>query len=168
MPYFHDQEPLTEAQILDWAKRHYDRTGQWPTRDSGVIPEAPHETWKRINDALIKGTRLLPGGSSLARLLAKHFGVRNRKALPPFDVETILQWADGYYARHDRWPTCWSGKIEDAPGETWLAVDAAFKQGGRGLAGCGYRSLGHLLDERRGKLQRRGNRPAVRVLSAAS
>jgi hypothetical protein len=50
-----------------------------------------------------------------------------------------------------------------APEESWQAVDAAFKAKGRGLAESGYRSLSHLLDERRGKLRRHGNRPAERV-----
>src|SRR5256885_11304471 len=56
-------------------------------------------------------------------------------------IETILVWADRYFERHGRWPTCWSGKIGDAPDETWTAVDSAFKAGGRGLADSGYRSL---------------------------
>ena len=120
--------------------------------------------WSRIDDALIVGNRSLPGGSSLARLLAEYRGVRNRKALPTYDVETLLRWADHHYERHGRWPSVWSGAIEAAPDETWNAVDSALKAAGRGLAGCGYRSLAHLLDERRGALRRHGNRPAEHVL----
>ncbi len=144
-----DKERLTEEQILAWADAHYARTGQWPTSNSGEVQEAPQETWKRIDYALIQGNRSLPNGSSLARLLASHRGVRNRKALPPFDIEQILQWADRHYERHGRWPTCWSGRIDDVDSETWNAVDSAFKQGGRGLAASGYHSLAHLLDARR-------------------
>jgi len=40
-----------------------------------------------------------------------------------------------YRDRHGRWPTLWRGAIEDAPGETWAAADAALKRGGRGLPG---------------------------------
>ena len=80
--------------------------------------------------------------------------------MPPFFVEKLLQWADLHYERHGRWPTCWTGEIEDAPGETWLAVDTAFKIGGRGLSNCAYRSLSHFLDERMGKLKCRGSRPS--------
>jgi len=35
---------LTEEQILAWADSHHDRTGSWPRKDSGPIPEAPGET----------------------------------------------------------------------------------------------------------------------------
>ena len=163
VPNLLDQAHLTIEQILAWADAHYTRTGHWPTRDAGEIPEAPHEDWKRINDALINGHRSLSGGSSLPRLLADQRGVRNQKALSHFAIETILCWADRHYERHGRWPNCWSGKIEDAPGETWSAVDSGFKSGGRGLEGCGYRSLAHLLDESRGTLRRHGNRPAERI-----
>jgi hypothetical protein len=158
------QEALTVEQILTWADAHYARTGCWPISTTGDISEAPHENWGRIDYSLIQGNRSLPGGSSIAKLLAEHRGVRNRKALPPLDIEQLLVWADRHYERHGRWPTIWSGKIEDVQDESWTAVDASFKAGGRGLAGCGYRSLAHLLDERRGKLRRRGNRPAERDL----
>src|SRR5262249_31947793 len=41
-----DLRPLTEAQILAWADAHYQRTGRWPRRTDGPIPDAPGETWK--------------------------------------------------------------------------------------------------------------------------
>lgn len=165
--YYLDQEALTIEQILQWADAHHLRTGKWPTRNSGDIPEAPQENWSRIDNALVVGNRTLSAGSSLVRLLAERRGMRNRKALPAFKIEQLLLWADRHYERHARWPSLWSGEIEDAPGETWNAVDSAFKVGGRGMAGCGYRSLAHLLDEQRGKLRRRGNKPAERVLPDA-
>jgi len=100
--------------------------------------------------------------------LAVRRGVRNLKALEHLSIDTILIWVDRHYDCHGRWPTCWSGKVEDAPGETWSAVDSAFKRRARGLAECGYRSLAHLLDERRGKLKRRGGLPAERVPHATA
>jgi len=36
----HDLPPLTEEQILAWADEHHQRTGEWPNRDSGEIPNA--------------------------------------------------------------------------------------------------------------------------------
>ena len=149
VPNIHDQSPLTEEQILAWADLHVVRTGRWPTRTSGADVDAPGENWKNFNYALIRGNRTLTSGSSLARLLAKHRGVRNRRALPPFDVETLLRWADSHRQRTGRWPPVWSGPIVDEPTESWAAVDSAFKQGSRGLANTGYRSLAHLLDNRR-------------------
>jgi hypothetical protein len=43
-----------------------------------------------VNNALSFG---LPGGSSLARLLARERGVRNRCGLPPLTEAAILRWA---------------------------------------------------------------------------
>ena len=65
-----DRLPLTEDQILAWADAHYQRTGLWPTPDSGWIVEAPGEAWNRVNQALERGKRGLAGRSSLPRLLA--------------------------------------------------------------------------------------------------
>src|SRR5262249_38567069 len=36
---------LTTQQILAWADAHHQCTGDWPTRDSGTVVEAPGETW---------------------------------------------------------------------------------------------------------------------------
>ncbi len=56
---------LTYRQIRTWAEAHRRRTGQWPPVRSEPIPEAPCETWVAIDIALRRGTRGLPGGSSL-------------------------------------------------------------------------------------------------------
>jgi hypothetical protein len=63
--------PLSYPEIVRWVHAHYRRTGEWPERYSGRIPDALGETWLRVDDALQQGTRGLPGGSSLDRLLAK-------------------------------------------------------------------------------------------------
>ena len=62
--------PLTVEQILAWADAYRARTGRWPTARSGPVPEAPGETWSGIDRGLRVGGRGLPGGYSLARLLA--------------------------------------------------------------------------------------------------
>jgi hypothetical protein len=69
---------LSVTLILAWVDGHCRRTGQWPKRGCGAILEAPGETWNAIDQALQKGHRGLPGGSSLAQLLAEHRGVRRR------------------------------------------------------------------------------------------
>src|SRR5262249_33898670 len=66
--------PLTEGQVLAWADVHFHRTGRWPKYDSGPIPEAPGETWQRVDRALREGERGLPGESWVARLLAERRG----------------------------------------------------------------------------------------------
>jgi hypothetical protein len=70
--------PLTAEQILAWADAHRGRTGSWPGVLSGPIPEAPGENWWAVNLALHSGLRGLPGGDSLARLLARHGRRRKR------------------------------------------------------------------------------------------
>ncbi len=57
---------LSLLQILAWADAHRARCGKWPGPYSGAIPEAPGETWCAVNHALLRGTRGLPGGLSLA------------------------------------------------------------------------------------------------------
>jgi hypothetical protein len=139
---------LTVNQILGWTDAHQQRTGAWPTSESGAIQDAPGETWKAIDHALRLGMRSLKGGSSLARLLAQRRGVRNIQALPPLTVKKILTWADTYYRQHQAWPTSKSGPIAKAPGETWSGVNAALRSGRRGFPGGS--SLARLLAKYRG------------------
>ena len=87
-----------------------------------------------VEMALKMGRRGLPGGSSLARLLAKHRAVRNHKALPAFRIKVILSWARSHRKQIGRWPTNLSGPI-DATGETWAKVDTSLRVGTRGLLG---------------------------------
>jgi hypothetical protein len=127
--------PFTVRQILTWADAHFARTGRWPTRHSGPVSEALGETWAAVDAALINKCRHLTVGYSLAQLLAKHRGVRNRKALPRLRPKQILAWADDHHARTGQWPREKSGAIESAPGETWAGVNAALREGLRGLPG---------------------------------
>jgi hypothetical protein len=61
---------LSAAQIIAWAKEYLARTGKWPKHSSGPVADSQGETWCGINNALRRGDRGLPGGSSVARLLA--------------------------------------------------------------------------------------------------
>ncbi|MFL5245644.1 MAG: hypothetical protein ACJ8FY_26405 [Gemmataceae bacterium] len=135
---------FTIAQILEWADAFHARTGQWPNQDSGPIQEAPEETWKAVEMALIKGRRGLTGKSSLARLRAAERGVRNRMALPRLTRKQILTWAVAHRQLMGEWPTRKSGPIVEAPEETWLAIDDGLRDGCRGLRGGS--SLARLLD----------------------
>ncbi|MEX0612898.1 MAG: hypothetical protein WD229_12330, partial [Pirellulales bacterium] len=136
------------AQILAWADAHHARTGRWPLAAWGYIPGATGEKWSRVDGALRNGLRGLPGGSSLARLLAEQRGKRNPRQLPPHTIKQILAWADAHHARTGRWPRLDSGPIAEAPGETWMAVAAALSTGSRGLPGGS--TLRRLLARRRG------------------
>ena len=127
--------PLRVEEILNWADAWHDRAGSWPRKASGAVGVGVSETWLGVEQALRAGRRGLPGGSSLARLLAQHRGVRNKKALPPLRVEEILRWADAWYSRTGRWPRSKSGTVAKGVSETWLAVDSALHEGLRGLPG---------------------------------
>lgn len=141
---------LTEDQILAWADAYHDLNGRWPRKDSGAVPGSFVERWSAISVALQKGHRGLPGSSSLARLLATRRGVRNKKGLPHLRVPQILQWADAFHRRTGAWPQPKTSpsSIPDTHGETWLAVDSAFRSGIRGLPGGS--SLPQVLAEHRG------------------
>ena len=141
--------PLTAEQILAWADAFHQQAGKWPTENSGAIPDSGGETWHGVDTALRKGTRGLPGGSSLPRLLADERAVRNKTNLPDLTVPTILSWADEHFRRTGDWPTVRSGPIHAAPGETWAGVDAALTRGKRGLPGG--TTLARLLTEERGR-----------------
>ena len=128
-----NRQPLTVEQILRWADAHRDRTGSWPTEDSGPVCEAPQENWRKLNAALRLGARSLPAGRSLGRLLAEERGARNRTSLPPLTVEQILRWAEAYRRRTGRWPGRTSGPVPEAPAENWAALTLALRNGYRGL-----------------------------------
>jgi hypothetical protein len=139
---------LQVPQILSWADAHHRRTGKWPVVKSGPVTGAPEESWANVDQALRKGVRGLPGGSSLTRLLGEHRSTRNVGALPGLERDRILAWADAHRARTGRWPMRGSGSIVEAPGETWQGVDWALRMGYRGLPADS--SVARLLSEHRG------------------
>ena len=143
--------PLTIGQILDWADEHHERTGRWPTTDSGRIRNVD-EIWSGINAALGQRRRGLKNGpKTLAQLLAKHRGrpYHKRRTLngprPKLVIAKIIRWARAHHGRKRRWPTAHSGRIFETKDDTWGAVNIALLHGGRGLDGGS--SLSHLLDE---------------------
>jgi hypothetical protein len=145
---------LTEELILKWMDEHHQRTGAWPMHTSGTIPDSGGETWRIVESALSSGTRGMPGGSSVAKFLTVHRGVRNRLYPPKLTEEQILEWADAHHSRTGGWPGGGGGAITDAPGETWTAVDLALKRGSRGLPGG--KTLAQFLAARRGVAYRLG------------
>ncbi len=155
-----DLPPLDVRQVLRWAVAHRRRFGRWPSHRSGSIADSQSETWSGINRALRSGRRGLPGGSSLARLLAERRGARNIGSLPALSVSEILRWADAHHARTGQWPICRSGPISEAPGETWVAVENALRQGLRGLRGGS--SLIQLLAKSRG-IRNRARLPRLSI-----
>jgi hypothetical protein len=147
-----DLPDLTLAQILRWADAHHRRTGEWPKPDNPEIPGVPGESWHAIDAALNSGLRGLPGGSSLPRLLLESRDVCHHLALPKLSLTMILAWADAHHAENACWPTRRSGLVAGVPHQTWSAINAALREGVRGLPGGS--SLARLLSKRRGVLNR--------------
>jgi hypothetical protein len=140
--------PLSIPQILEWADDHHRRTGEWPCKEGGPISDAPGENWGAVGAALWLGIRGLPGGSSLARLLAEQRGVPHPHEVPPLTEQQVLAWADAHHARTGHWPTGRSGAIPDSQRETWRAVGFSLYKGLRGFPGGS--SLARLLEKARG------------------
>ncbi len=157
---------LTIKQILAWADAHHQKTGRWPHYHAGVVDAEPTETWAGIDSALTWGRRGLPGWISLAQLLAKHRGMRHRLQ-SPLTTKIVLAWADDHFRRTGAWPVQLSGPVVGVEGEDWANIDAALRQGCRGLRGGS--SLALLLHERRGKriLSRLPDLTVERVLAWA-
>ena len=139
---------LSIQQIVAWARDWFERTGKWPTRDSGRIAGSLGETWQKIDLALRRGGRGLPYKSSLAMVLLEHCGVRNRMRLPRLTQKFILEWSDHHYSFEGSLPNLASNNDHCAPGETWAAIDRALRNGCRGLPGGS--SLAMLLRKKRG------------------
>jgi hypothetical protein len=158
-----DLRPLGEEIIARWACLHHRRTGAWPDLNAGPIAQTNGEDWKNIDAALRQGTRGLPGGDSLGKLLARRLGVRCRAATPRLTVELILCWADAHRQARGSWPGAHSGPVLAAPGETWIAVNDALWRGTRGLPGG--ETLFRLL-VRHGRRHRRQQDKGVRVRAA--
>jgi len=138
---------LTTKQILLWADQHKRKTGRWPIAESGPVLGVPHEKWQNVQAALTQGTRGLPGGDSLARLLERKRGVRNRLYLPALTISQILKWAVNHKSIYGRYPIV-HDEHSPAPGESWLAINASLERGQRGLPGGS--SLPKLLANHRG------------------
>lgn len=153
--HVHALPQLTVTQVLTWADDHHRRTGAWPLENSRPIPGAPHLTWSKISNALRNGSRGLPAGSSLAKLLTKHrrqAGYVGLFVRPELTVTRILKWADAHRSRTGEWPSSSSGSVLEAPDESWANIVAALPQGLRGLQRGS--TLASLLAKHRGHRDR--------------
>ena len=65
--------PLRIGEILRWARAYHRKYGKWPTVRSPGFADDSGVTWAAVHLALRCGYRGLPGGSSLSKLLRKHF-----------------------------------------------------------------------------------------------
>lgn len=136
--------PIAVGDVLRWAEAHLASHGTWPGLESGEIGGTGCN-WGSIDRCLKLGQRGLPGGTSLAKFLAKHRGVGRRP--PKLSEKQILAWADAHFAATGKWPKQRSGPI---PGtrENWTVICSAMTLGSRGFRRGS--SLAQLLAQRRG------------------
>lgn len=126
---------LTIKQILAWADAHYQRTGDWPSRQSGTVHGAPNEQWSRINFALVNGRRGLRGPSTLVKVFSTHRAALYHRRGIPLTRDLILEWATSHHEFTGALPTMASGPVRGIDGENWKAIDASLRTGSRNLKG---------------------------------
>lgn len=142
-----NKPPLTIEHILAWADDHKEATGKWPSQNAGKIA-GTDETWSAVSQCLIHGLRSLPGGQSLAQVLAEHRNHQLKSALPPLDYPQILAICDAYHDSHGKYPDVKSGYCE-ALAMTFGSLDSVMRVGARGLGK--NLTLAQLLAAERGK-----------------
>jgi hypothetical protein len=128
-------EPLTEQLILQRADEFLRRNGKLPNYLSGTVDGTGGDTWAGYCVSLRRGTRGLPGGSSLSDLLKRHRGFRNQKSLPKLSEGHILQMASEFLTRTGTLPSHKSGPVNDGSGDMWQSYENALRRGLRGLPG---------------------------------
>ena len=74
--------------------------------------------------------------------------VERTTGLPVLTSGEILEWADSFFERENKWPRVMSGSIPESPGESWNAIHQALRNGARGLPGDS--SLARFLEKERG------------------
>ena len=124
---------LSRQRILAWADEHFAKYGKWPTVSDRRAP-AKHESWPAINAALERGSRGLPGGDSLAKLLARSRAVRRGPHAKRLSVQIIVRWAKAHKKQTGKWPTLSSGEVAGT-NERWDNLDQLLAKGLRGLPG---------------------------------
>jgi hypothetical protein len=147
-----DLAPLTEELILEAIEVfRAENEGRFPTQRTAGFPTAVAPSWALVNEALSKGHRGLPGGSSLADLIRRAFP-EDRREKADLDERVIRGWLERWKAEHGEFPTRDAGEVPYAPGETWGAVDRALRDGLRELGGGS--SLAKLVGQVSGRTTR--------------
>ena len=135
---------LSVADIVQAAKAHHERTGNWPKPNSGEIIDDPlrGHTWRAIQTAIQSRNRGLdqaglPEEVKGITTLLEWQGLTVSKDSPTknLSVESIVKAAKVHHERTGKWPNEQSGEVLDTSfkGDTWAAVSAAIANRGRGL-----------------------------------
>src|SRR5262245_4611228 len=76
--------------------------------------------------------------------------LRKRARRPELHIDQILKWADMHFQRIGRWPNENAGRIAESADDTWMSIDHALRNGGRGLPRNSGLTLPRLLEKHRG------------------
>ncbi len=138
------KKELGSSLKIDWIKEcilaHKRVTGQWPTRNGGLIEHGPYagrERWDRIDSALKGENRGIRGKFSLATVM-ESLGYQNPRHSEPLDIELIKESILAHKEATGRWPTQKSGSVEYGPyagKEIWATIHSHLESGGRDLVG---------------------------------
>jgi hypothetical protein len=122
-------DPITEDMIAELVSAYQTEHGKFPT------VRATSE-WCALDGVLRQGGRGLPGGSSLAKLMADRFGYVYWGNKMPLSDEFILDMVDQFKNEHGKFPGQYSGLVAGGfPGDDWGGYNASLRDGGRGLHG---------------------------------
>jgi hypothetical protein len=154
---------LRESLILEWAEKHYERTGKWPTHNSGKIPEVPGETWAKVRKALMNGYRGLKGGSSIEKLLWTKRQVRGQHAGNQLTYKIIIEYVMTHHDLCNKYPVSSSKWIIEKNKDSWQAIDMALRHGQRNLKQL-EGGLSRLLEDSGLKRQRGKSYPSRKKL----
>lgn len=119
-----NRPPLRISAILRWAAAHHEKTGRWPSVNSGPVKGVPGEHWNAINTALFMGYRGLPARSSLAKLLDRRMNGRCRKR-PASSPRHVLKRPGRHDPGRGMPPRIASVRILGSHGDVWRTYRTA-------------------------------------------
>ena len=152
------KKDLYPEQILAWVEIYRKQNdGKFPSQGSGpVLDEQGQDigdAWKAIDRAFWRGHRGLKdsGSNSLSEFLDRQYP-SDRSCKEDLTEEKLLRWVEIYRKQNEgKFPSQGSGSVLDEQGqgvgETWVAIDLAFRKGLRGLKDIGNSSLKEFLDK---------------------
>lgn len=164
-PFPVDRRALSEDQLLRWLRLFHEHEQRWPLQRDEIVwdresdgswCEVAGEKWKNISYALHVGARGLIHlkGLSLLQFRLKH-GLCDDNNLTD---ERILRWIRLFFEKEKKWPSLcgsvvWDKDASDAwvvvKSETWIGINGALRNGGRGLPRRDKMSL-HQLRQQHG------------------
>ena len=135
-----DRDDLDYEKVKKAMSAYMDaHSGELPKRDTpGEVPGLPGETWMSLNTAFKTAGRGVDKWPvrcrSIADFRAKAFGVRNERDLDDLDHETLKKAMATYRDAHGDLPRSHApGEVPGLPGETWSAIENAFRRKRRGV-----------------------------------